>query len=82
MVHIFRKVACLFAEDFVYSHFVGGKTIFLYTMLKKQLYMAPEAEPLVVQIEGVICESGEFPINGFEEEGGPLGITFLPESLL
>ena len=57
MVHIFRKVACLFAEDFVYSHFVGGKTIFLYTMLKKQLYMAPEAEPLVVQIEGVICQS-------------------------
>ena len=28
-------------------------------MHKKQFYMAPEAEPLVVQIEGVICESGE-----------------------
>ena len=51
-------------------------------MHKKQFYMAPEAESLVVQIEGVICESGEFPINGFEEEGGPLGISFLPESLL
>ncbi len=30
-------------------------------MHKKQLYMAPEAESLVVQIEGVICESGDFP---------------------
>ena len=26
-------------------------------MHKKQLYMAPEAEPLVVQIEGFICQS-------------------------
>lgn len=44
-------------------------------MHKKQLYMAPEAESLVVQIEGVICESGEFPINGFTDDG--LGqITF------
>ena len=37
-------------------------------MHKKQLYMAPEAEPLVVQIEGVICESGSFPINGFTDD--------------
>ena len=44
-------------------------------MHKKQFYMAPEAESLVVQIEGVICESGEFPINGFTDDG--LGeITF------
>ena len=44
-------------------------------MHKKQLYMAPEAEPLVVQIEGVICESGEFTIGGFTDDG--LGeITF------
>lgn len=52
-------------------------------MHKKQLYMAPEAESLVVQIEGVICESGDFPINGFTpDEDAPLGISFLPESLL
>ena len=44
-------------------------------MHKKQLYMAPEAESLVVQIEGVICESGEFTIGGFTDDG--LGeITF------
>lgn len=49
-------------------------------MHKKQLYMAPEAEPLVVQIEGVICESGEgdFTIGGFTDDLTP--ITF--DSLL
>ena len=26
-------------------------------MNKKQLYLAPEAEPLAIQVEGVICES-------------------------
>jgi len=38
-------------------------------MQQKQLYMAPEAETLVVQTEGVICQSGNFPINGFEDGG-------------
>ena len=32
-------------------------------MHKKQFYMAPEAEPLVVQIEGVICESGDRSVS-------------------
>lgn len=39
-------------------------------MHKKQLYMAPEAEPLVVQIEGVICESGGEELN-FGNPGMP-----------
>ncbi len=42
-------------------------------MHKKQFYMAPEAEPLVVQIEGVICESGESELN-FGSPGMPGGV--------
>lgn len=42
-------------------------------MHKKQFYMAPEAEPLVVQIEGVICESGDSELN-FGSPGMPGGI--------
>ena len=38
-------------------------------MKKKLLYTAPEAELLVVQSEGFICQSGEFTIGGFEEDG-------------
>ena len=32
-------------------------------MNKKQLYLAPEAEPLAIQVEGVICESQLGGIN-------------------
>lgn len=52
-------------------------------MHKKLPYLAPEADTLVVQSEGVICASGDFLINGFQEEEGALGgIMILPESLL
>ena len=30
------------------------------------LYTAPEAQLLVVHSEGLVCASGDFPINGFE----------------
>lgn len=39
-------------------------------MQQKQLYMAPEAETLVVQTEGVICESGGEELN-FGNPGMP-----------
>ena len=35
---------------------------------KRSLYEAPKTEILVVQTEGVICESGSFGIGGFEED--------------
>lgn len=34
------------------------KINYLSDMLKKLLYTAPEAEPLVVQAEGFVCASG------------------------
>lgn len=44
-------------------------------MQQKQLYMAPEAETLVVQSEGVICQSVPNPqigIGGFGEDPNPI----------
>ena len=34
-------------------------------MDKKLLYESPITDVFVVQIEGVICQSGDFGINGF-----------------
>ena len=37
-------------------------------MNKKQLYTTPEVDVLVLQTEGVVCQSGEFEINGFTDD--------------
>ena len=39
-------------------------------MNKKQLYTTPEVDVLVLQTEGVVCQSGEgdFGINGFTDD--------------
>lgn len=76
MVHIFRKVACLFAEDFVNSRLDDWANNILNTMIKKQHYTAPKAELLVVQSEAFICASasGDFTIGGFENDPDPLNM--------
>ena len=38
-------------------------------MTKKQLYTTPEVDVLVLQTEGVVCQSGDFSIGGFEDDG-------------
>ena len=43
-----------------------------YTMIKKQLYSAPEAQLLVVQAEGFVCASGNFDIGGFIDDDQPI----------
>ena len=44
-------------------------------MTKKQLltstrgtYIAPECEALEIKVQGVICQSGDFDIEGFEDD--------------
>ena len=77
MVHIFRKVACLFAEDFVNSRLDDWANNILNTMIKKQHYTAPKAELLVVQSEAFICASasGDFTIGGFTpDDSDPLSV--------
>lgn len=46
-------------------------------MLKKILYTAPVAEPLVVQAEGLVCTSGEgeFGIGGFTPDSDVIDFT-------
>ena len=45
-------------------------------MTKKQLiitrgtYIAPECNALEIIVQGVICQSGDFNINGFEDDPG------------
>lgn len=41
-------------------------------MTKKELYTSPEVDVFVIQTEGVICQSGDFGINGFGEDPDPL----------
>lgn len=41
-------------------------------MKKKLLYEAPETSTFEVQIEGVICQSGTFGINDWQDDGDPL----------
>ena len=50
-------------------------------MHKKQLYMAPEAESLVVQSEAFICASGNFDIGGFTPDPDPLSMDPLSVDL-
>ncbi|MBO4634971.1 MAG: hypothetical protein J5669_06320 [Bacteroidales bacterium] len=49
-------------------------------MTKKLSYLAPEAETFVVQAEGVICKSGDFGIEGFDDSGEVL-LEFTPITL-
>lgn len=37
-------------------------------MLKKQLYVEPQAEVLEVQGEAVICQSGPYSLSPYQEE--------------
>ena len=46
---------------------------------KRSLYEAPKTEILVVQTEGVICESGSFGIGGFKEDDDVLNALNLFE---
>lgn len=38
-------------------------------MNKKAFYTSPEVDVLVVQPEGVVCQSGNFGIGGFTDDG-------------
>ena len=42
-------------------------------MHKKMLYLAPAVIPLALHSEGVVCQSGNFGIDGFTEDGEVLG---------
>ena len=44
---------------------------------KRSLYEAPKSEILVVQTEGVICESGSTIVDGVLDEWGTLGLDDL-----
>lgn len=50
-------------------------------MTKKQLqfstrgtYIAPECISLELRAQGIICQSGEFDINDWEDDGNPLSV--------
>ena len=44
-------------------------------MNKKLEYLTPEVDVFTVQTEGVICQSGEFDINGFQDDLDILDFT-------